>query len=118
MRTHDDAQYNENHNHRRLSRRRILASRLGAPAAAAVPTGTAVAAPRSTGRHRVNPHATSSDYRVGTFYFTQWNPELNPGLVTSGEAIYGPPGSAPAWWDGPLQHLAQPGPWGYGPLPE
>lgn len=106
---------NSSEHGRQIPRRWVLASGLGLAASAALPIRGAVAAPKAA----AEPADTTTDYRVGTFYFTQWNPELNPGLVTSGEAIYGPPdGVAPPWWDGPRQHVSAPGPWGYGPVAE
>lgn len=98
---------------RRISRRTVLAGGLGTAAAAAIPIQHA------SGLTPARKRADPAPYRVGAFYFTQWNPELNPSLITQAEATYGPPdGQAPVWWDGPRQHIAGPGPWGYGPVPE
>lgn len=114
----DVAQMTSKEIHRRqLPRRQVLASGLGAMAATVLPTGAAAAAVR--GSTDSSQSAANADYRIGTFYFTVWNPDLGTGLVTNGKKVYGSSDPlTPAWWNGPKQHLTEPGPWGYGPLPE
>ncbi|MDF2925182.1 MAG: hypothetical protein K0R57_4096 [Paenibacillaceae bacterium] len=54
------------------------------------------------------------DYDVGMFYFSSWNPELNPTGLKKFEQTYGRIGD---YWSGVKDHLTQPGLWGYGPIP-
>ncbi len=56
----------------------------------------------------------NDDYDVGVFYFSSWNPELNPTGLKKFEQTYGRMGD---YWSGVKDHLTDPGLWGYGPIP-
>ncbi|GBG11194.1 hypothetical protein PAT3040_05983 [Paenibacillus agaridevorans] len=54
-------------------------------------------------------------YDIGVFYFSNWNGEFFPGMISNNKAIYG---SDSDWFGGIRDHLTKPGPWGYGPIPD
>jgi hypothetical protein len=58
--------------------------------------------------------SANNQYEVGVFYFTNWNPELNPTAIKNYEEIYG---RSNDHWGGVKDHLTQAGPWGDGPIP-
>ncbi|MDF2923079.1 MAG: hypothetical protein K0R57_1993 [Paenibacillaceae bacterium] len=61
-----------------------------------------------------HPVKAEGQYEVGAFYFSNWNPELNPSQLREYEKLYGRTGD---YWSGVKDHLLSPGPWGDGPIP-
>lgn len=62
---------------------------------------------------RYIPESSKSDYDIGVFYFSNWNPDFFPGMMSNNKAVYGPDSD---WFGGIREHLLNPGPWGYGPI--